>query len=245
MLYKFLNEDGTSTFQGTKWRLPADGKRTPAMPKVKGDLVVCENGYHLCRTGDLSYWAWAGPVLYEAEPVGDELVEVNGASEPKVVVRSARLLRRLEGWNERTQRLYAADCAERVLPNYEQLVPGDTRVRDAITVARAFARGEIKVDALLTARSAAESAAESAAWSVGSAAWSAAWAATESAAWSVAESAAWAATESVAESAAESAVGSAAWSVESAARSAESAARSAERDWQSTRILQYAYGELS
>ena len=43
-------------------------------------------------------------------------------------------LRHLTGW--------AADCAERALPIYEELNPGDTRPRDAIQGIRLFAGGE-------------------------------------------------------------------------------------------------------
>ena len=38
---------------------------------------------------------------------------------------------------------WAADCAERVLGLFEAEAPGDTRPRDAIARARAFARGEL------------------------------------------------------------------------------------------------------
>ena len=41
--------------------------------------------------------------------------------------------------------LWAADCAERVLPYFEKECPIDNRPRLAIAAARAWARGEIKV----------------------------------------------------------------------------------------------------
>lgn len=40
---------------------------------------------------------------------------------------------------------WAADCAEHVLGIYENAVPGDARVRDAIEQTRAFASGELDV----------------------------------------------------------------------------------------------------
>jgi hypothetical protein len=40
---------------------------------------------------------------------------------------------------------WAADCAAEVLDVYERAVPGDDRVRGAIELARAFARGELDV----------------------------------------------------------------------------------------------------
>jgi hypothetical protein len=39
--------------------------------------------------------------------------------------------------------LWAADCAEHVLPLFEQAKPLDSRPRDAIRLARAWARGEV------------------------------------------------------------------------------------------------------
>ncbi len=41
--------------------------------------------------------------------------------------------------------VWAADCAERVLPIFEAASPLDTRPRDAINGARAFARGELRI----------------------------------------------------------------------------------------------------
>ena len=70
----------------------------------------------------------------------------------------------------RTPRLWACDCAERVLPIFESDRPGDLRPRDAIRASRRYARGEI-----------------------GAAAEAVAWAAAGDAAWYAARSAAWAA----------------------------------------------------
>uniref|UniRef100_UPI00316AE52A putative immunity protein n=1 Tax=Microbacterium sp. K24 TaxID=2305446 RepID=UPI00316AE52A len=39
--------------------------------------------------------------------------------------------------------VWAADCAEHVLPLFETEAPGDDRARDAIARTRAFARGEL------------------------------------------------------------------------------------------------------
>jgi hypothetical protein len=43
----------------------------------------------------------------------------------------------------RSQALWAADCAERVLPLFEEQYPDDDRPRRAIEAARAWARGEV------------------------------------------------------------------------------------------------------
>jgi hypothetical protein len=47
--------------------------------------------------------------------------------------------------DRRTVAAWAADCAERVLGLFEAEAPADTRPRDAIARARAFARGELGV----------------------------------------------------------------------------------------------------
>ena len=45
--------------------------------------------------------------------------------------------------DRRVVAVWAADCAERVLPLFEAEAPDDDRARDAIARARAFARGEL------------------------------------------------------------------------------------------------------
>ena len=47
--------------------------------------------------------------------------------------------------DRRTVATWAADCAEHVLDIFEVAVPGDSRPRDLIARARAFARGELDV----------------------------------------------------------------------------------------------------
>lgn len=102
------------------------------MPIIGGPLEGCWNGYHLCREQDLVFWL--GRTIYLAQYRGEVLECAD-----KIVVREARLLRRLTTWNARTARLFAADCAEHVLPIYEHYYPRDDRVRTAILTARRFA----------------------------------------------------------------------------------------------------------
>jgi hypothetical protein len=61
--------------------------------------------------------------------------------------------------DRRTVAAWAADCAERVLELFEAECPGDTRPRDAIARARAFARGELDVAGEIRRRFAANGAA--------------------------------------------------------------------------------------
>ena len=95
---------------------------------------------------------------------------------------------------EHLARLFACDCAERVIHLYEQAYPDDKRPRQAIDVARKFARGEITADELAAAWAAAGAAAVAAARDAArAAARDAAWAAAWAAAGDAARDAAWAA----------------------------------------------------
>lgn len=66
-------------------------------------------------------------------------------------------------WDDREQRLFACDCAERVLPIFERAHPGDLRTREAIRVARAYARDDVGGEELDAAGDAAWGAARFAA----------------------------------------------------------------------------------
>ena len=63
----------------------------------------------------------------------------------------------------RARELFAADCAEHVLPLYEQTHPGDTRVRSAIAARRRYANGQLSAEEWEYARDAANDAANDAA----------------------------------------------------------------------------------
>ena len=124
--YKVTAEDGSAYHGGSgKWR---KGR----WRSVKGDLVACENGLHLCRADQLV--PWLGPVIWEAE-VDGEVIDAGD----KVVARRARVVRRIGTWNERTARLFAASCAEDAL----QYATDDIRptLEVVIYTARAYAEG--------------------------------------------------------------------------------------------------------
>lgn len=222
MLLKVLNVDG-STFHGGRgrWPLPtrnADGTWRPGrwMPALRGPLEACVRGYHLCDVERLL--DWIGPAIYVAEAAGEQ---IDAGS--KVVVRRARLLRRVDGWDARTASLFAVECAERVLPLFEQAYPHDGRVRAALEVARRYADGAA-TDAELDGASAG---ARAAAWTARDAAiprvWPVNWAA-------------WAAVDA-AESGRDvrNVAISAAWAAR-AAGAAGDAVGEAERAWQTRRL---------
>jgi len=84
-------------------------------------------------------------------------------------------------------RLFACDCAERVLPIFEKYYPNNNRIRKVIEVSREYAYGRATIKELIAARAAAwaatSAAASAAAWAAASAAaWAAASAATSDAA---------------------------------------------------------------
>ncbi len=175
-LFKILNVDATPCYGGNgKWSLPTFHGPGDWMPPI-ANIALCQRGYHLCREDDLVNWL--GPTICLADYRGERK-----DNETKIVVSEARLVEVLSTWTEETARLFAADCAERVLVIYENKYPQDDRPRKAIIAARQYAMGLIKSAAWSAAQSAAWSAAQSAAWS---AARSAVEGAAEGAAWSAA-----------------------------------------------------------
>jgi hypothetical protein len=140
--------------------------------------------------------------------------------------------------NKRLCRLFAADCAESVLPIFERHRPDDDRPRHAISVGRdpnstdaaraaagdaaraaagdaAWAASCAAEAAARAAGAAARAAAEAAARAAGAAAWvaarAAAWVAARDAAWDAARAAAWDAARAAARDAAWDAARAAAW----------------------------------
>jgi hypothetical protein len=159
--YKVLDEQrdpihgGRGRYVARKWM--------PEQP-----VNPCASGYHACRRDDLVNWL--GPVIWECRL--RDVVE----SDDKVVGSSIKLLRRVLTWTPRTQRLFAADCAEHVV----HLCGDDPRPAEAIEVARRYAEGQATYEELAAARDAARGAARAAAWA---AAWDVAGAAARDAAW--------------------------------------------------------------
>jgi len=119
----------------------------------------CVSGWHLARNQQILHWL--SPTLWLAEACPDHEPVDHG---DKVVTCKTRLVERLDTWNDRTARLFAADCAETALALASS---PDPRSVEAVRVARLFAEGEASLAELDAARDAA---------------WSAAWSAAESAA---------------------------------------------------------------
>lgn len=212
LLFKVLDELGRPYHGGKgKWYLPVNGRPGRPMPPIRGLLIPCQRGYHLCRAEDLV--EWLGPAIYLAQYRGEMLIDYD-----KVVVREARLVRRLENWNRRTAQLFAADCAEHVLPIFRRVRPDDYRPQEAIAIIRRYVNGQATAKELAIARDAAESAM----WACATVdipardAVRAVWVASKYTAWDAARAAA--------RAAADAAIWSPAWA--------------AERTWQTARLME-------
>lgn len=179
LFFKFLTKDNHGSLSGFKWPVPVGGFPGEWVG-VDGELVMCNNGIHVCEWKDVL--AWLDARMYLVETEGGY---VRGGD--KLAFRRARLVHRVESWNDRTARLFAADCAERAagfwVPDYGL----DWNPADAIDVARRFANGDANDQELRDAWSSAREAARMdfswAARAVTAAVVSPAWAAAESVVW--------------------------------------------------------------
>ena len=206
--YKVLAADGSACHGGSgKWHLPK-GKRPGKWMPVIENIAPCERGYHLVTLAQLPQWL--GETIWIAEGRGEHLEQLD-----KHVFSQAQLIRKIDSWDARTARLFACDCAERVLAVYEKEYPDDRRPRHAIEVARSYAHGNATDEELAAAGAAARYAGAAARYAARAAGWAAG-----DAAWDAARDAGWAA-------------GDAAWA---AAWDAGWAAGDAERTWQSSRL---------
>ena len=86
-------------------------------------------------------------------------------------------------WADKTKRLFAADCAERVLHLFEEKYPEDKRPRKAIRASSDFAYGKISKEELKVLCAAALNAADAAYAAYAAAAYAAAYARKEEKAW--------------------------------------------------------------
>jgi hypothetical protein len=112
--YKFLAEDGMGVFSRFAWPLPNGGPGR----WVESEVVPCRSGVHACRLIDLPYWV--APMLYEIEldgPIDRQAI--------KVVAPRGRLIRRIEGWDDKTRDAYTQMCRARASELAAALKPAD------------------------------------------------------------------------------------------------------------------------
>ena len=104
-ILKVLCEDGYSCW-GTnyKWPLPC-GNVPGNWVEVEGELKETENGFHLLfGLKELPFWI--GPAIFFVEYEG----EIKHEKTNTPIVRKARLLSRVQHWDEYTLRNFAEDC---------------------------------------------------------------------------------------------------------------------------------------
>jgi hypothetical protein len=140
-LFKVLNEDGTTCHGGNgQWSLPNGSQPGEWMTAIEGELIPCQNGYHLSNRENLI--DWLGPAIFEAE-FEDESREERDS----IVTRKARLLKKLN-WNTTIARLFVADIAEHALPFYESVVANSKSMRELIEVFRNYVNGTASAEDL-------------------------------------------------------------------------------------------------
>lgn len=140
-LYKVLRRDGTSPYVGYPWPLPS-GRCPGRWVTASGAPDVCANGLHLLKRAGLT--DFPGPRLYVVEAAGEKSFSLTVVS-----ARRARLLRRVESWNERALISWLCDCvehatnlagedAENADSRYERVI---ATARSVIAAARALVLG--------------------------------------------------------------------------------------------------------
>ena len=205
--YKTLNTD-RSCFHGGMGTWEPEGV---PMPRIEGELVACENGYHVCTLEDLI--DWLAPAIWEVEIDTEGIVDAGNKS----VVRSATLSRRT-AWDMERMVAFALDCAEHV----QHLSGPEVASLNAMT--RRYVAGTATEDELSAARDAARDASDAS-----DAASAASYAA------SAARNAA-----SYAASDARNAASAARYTARYAARAARySASYAAEQTWQTNKLVTY------
>ena len=103
--HKFLAAGARGPLSGFAWPVPAGGVPGPWV-EVEGPLAPCVRGVHVCRAPDLPHWIH--DELWEVEAAGDS---VEGTD--CLVVRRARLVRRVEAWDGPGARRFAEVCVSR------------------------------------------------------------------------------------------------------------------------------------
>ncbi|HXD65760.1 MAG TPA: hypothetical protein VNV17_14145 [Solirubrobacteraceae bacterium] len=102
--YKVL-KDGQSEFTGWRWPLPA-ADAPGDWVHAEGPIALCVNGIHASTSEQLPHWL--GIELWEIELAGNILDD-----EAALVASQARLLRRVDAWDEPMRGRFAEMCLQR------------------------------------------------------------------------------------------------------------------------------------
>ncbi len=140
------------------WRI-GDARKYTSVKIASGDgEFITESGYHSSKTLWDALMQANGPVACLVE-VSTPLPSSDSTEGPSSQISEVRKL--IAAVNVRCElRRFACDCAARVLSIYEDRYPNDGRLRQAIDVARRFARDDASANelqaALVLARDAAD-----------------------------------------------------------------------------------------
>jgi len=147
--YKFLTREATGPFSGYAWPLPQGAAPGAWVEAGAGVLELCVRGPHVCRPADLAYWL--NDELWQLEVGGDQVEGVDC-----LVVRQARLVRRLDGWRDGG---VAARFAQACVAHGTGLVPAPAPARAYLADAAEAARhGYVAVAAFAAALAVAKTA---------------------------------------------------------------------------------------
>src|SRR5882724_2091638 len=102
--YKFFAKGAVGPSSRFKWPEPRAGA-LGAWVEAEGPLGLCVRGVHVCRPFDLAYWLH--DELWETEADGDQIEGIDC-----LVVRRARLMRRINGWHQGGAASFAEACVQ-------------------------------------------------------------------------------------------------------------------------------------
>jgi hypothetical protein len=128
--------NGRSLFTGFHWPLPT-GSEPGEWVEAPGPVALCTNGIHAATTAQLPQWL--GDDVWTIELDG-EVVETEAA----VIGSRARLIGRVEQWDDAARAAFAESCAERareVVARWPQGGPLLQVIEQLTTAGRAAAVG--------------------------------------------------------------------------------------------------------
>jgi len=115
--YKVLNQGGRSDFTGWDWPLP-EQDQPGAWVVAEGELRLCHNGIHASTAEQLPHWL--GMELWEIELDGEIRHE-----EAALLASRARLVAKVEAWDESMRKRFAQWCLERAREIARSYPPGE------------------------------------------------------------------------------------------------------------------------
>jgi len=114
--FKFLTKGAAGPISGFAWPRPG-GDAPGAWVEADGPLAPCANGSHLCRAGDLAHWLH--DELWETEAAGEQIEGLDC-----IVVRRARLVRRIDAWHLGGAVRFGDACARHASEVIDSTPPG-------------------------------------------------------------------------------------------------------------------------